>query len=234
MKRLLLSILAALAITVPAFAADVATKAPALSYNYPTTKCGMYYGVNTSGSTGSVENSAVGTQAVQAAIGLTLGYTCPMGAAYWFVDADFDIANFNGTSNGFSVSGPAKFEQRFGFGAPVNMIMGLIPGLSSLQNAVPSIIPLPTGVEIVTSNPYLFASILEEDVGVANGLGSNKAYLISAGFGVGNKTRLTNGVVFDPYVTYIIPSTQNCIGAFIAGGCTKVGSRVDVGMKLEF
>lgn len=233
-KILLVAFAVSLFLPARSMAADVATKAPALSYNYPTTKCGMYYGINTSGSTGAVSNAAVGTQVVQAAIGLTLGYTCPMGAGYWFVDADFDFANLNGSTNGFSTSGPAKFEQRFGFGAPVNMIVSLVPGLSSLQNAVPSLIPLPTGVAVVTSNPYLFASVLEEDVGVANGLGSNKAYLISAGFGVGNKTRLTNGVVFDPYVEYIIPSTQNCVGAFIAGGCTKVGSRVDVGMKLEF
>jgi hypothetical protein len=218
-----------------AFAADVATKAinGTLNYNYPTTKCGLYYGVNTMGSTGAVSNAAIGTQVVQAGIGLTLGYTCPMGAGYWFGDADFDFANLNGSANGFALTGPAMFAQRFGFGAPVDMIMGLIPGLSSLQNAVPSLIPLPTGVNVVTSSPYIFGAVHEEDIGVSLGLSSNKQWLVSAGFGIGNKTRLSNGVVFDPYVEYIMPSTELCVGP-IKTGCTKQGNRMMVGAKLEF
>jgi len=194
----------------------------------------MYYGVNVMGETAAVNNAAVGTQFVQGAIGLTLGYTCPMGGSggYWFVDGMFDFANLNGSSNGFALTGPAQFEQRFGFGAPVTLLTSLVPGLSSLQNAVPSLIPLPTGVTVVTSFPYLFGSIHEDDVGVSNGFTSNKQYLISAGFGIGNKTRLTNGVVFDPFVEYILPSSQMCIG--IAGGCTQRGAAVRAGMALEF
>jgi hypothetical protein len=235
--RTMLLALLSLFVAQAAIAADVApaTKAinNALSYNYPTTKCGMYYGVNTLGSTGAVENSAVGTQVVQGGIGLTLGYTCPMGRAYWFADGMFDFANLNGSSNGFNLTGPAMFEQRFRFGAPVDMIMSLIPGLASLQNAVPSLIPLPTGVAVVTSNPYLFGSVHEEDIGVSLGLASNREWLISAGFGVGNKTRLSNGVVFDPFVEYILPSSHQCVGP-ISVGCTRQGNRVMVGAALEF
>src|ERR1700761_5547253 len=99
MKLLLAS--AAFAISLfagAAHAADIPVKAPALSYNYPSTKCGAYFGVNTMGSTASVENAAIGTQTVQGAIGLTLGYTCPMGGSggYWFIDGMFDFANLNG------------------------------------------------------------------------------------------------------------------------------------------
>ena len=216
----------------PAFAADLPVKAPTGYAVYPTTKCGAYYGVNTLGSTAAVENAAVGTQTVQGAIGLTLGYTCPMGGGYWFVDGMFDIANLNGNANGFALSGPAQFEQRFGFGAPVPLLISLIPGLASLQNALPSLIPLPTGVAVSTSNPYLFVSLHEDDIGVAIGLEANKQYLISTGFGIGTKTRLSNGIVFDPFAEYVLPSTQMCLG--VVAGCVKRGPGIRVGAALEF
>lgn len=234
MKKLLAITMLAALNAAPAFAADLPVKAPSQPiYSYPT-KCGVYYGVNTMASTAAVENTAVGTQTVSGAIGLTLGYTCPLAGngAYWFVDGMFDFANLNGNTNGLALSGPAQFEQRFGFGAPVPLLISLIPGLSTLQNAVPSLIPLPAGVAVVTSNPYLFASIHEDDTGVANGFTANKAYLISAGIGIGNKTRLSNGVVFDPFAEYVLPSSEMCVG--IAGGCFKRGPGVRIGAALEF
>jgi len=238
LRTLLLGLIASALLSTAAVGADnlppIITKAPApISYSYPT-KCGMYYGVNTMGSTAAVENAAIGTQTTQGAIGLTLGYTCPAGGSggYWFIDGMFDFANLNGSTNGFDVSGPAVFEQRFGFGAPVPLLLSLVPGLSTLQNAVPSLIPLPTGTNVVTSNPYLFASIHEDDTGVSMGLAANKAYLISAGFGIGNKVRLSNGVVFDPFAEYVLPSTEMCVG--IAGGCVKRGPGVRFGAALEF
>jgi hypothetical protein len=217
-------------------AADLPLKAKPPQTGFATypVGCGMYYGLNTMGETSAVTDTKVGTQFVQGAIGLTLGYTCPMGLAggYWFVDGMFDFANLNGSANGLSLSGPAQFEQRFGVGAPVSLLLNLVPGLSSLQNAVPSLIPLPAGVAVVTSFPYLFAGLHEDDVGVSNGFAANKQYLISTGFGLGNKTRLSNGAVFDPFVEYILPSSQMCIG--IAGGCVKRGAALRVGAALEF
>lgn len=216
--------------TAPAFGADMAIKA--LKFSYPTTSCGMTYGVNTMGSTGSVSNAAIGTQIVQGAVGLTVGYTCPMGPGYWFVDASFDFANLNGSQNGFSASGPASFMQRFGAGAPVNMILQMIPGLASLQNAVPALAPLPSGVAIVTTNPYLAAALHEDDTGVSIGLGNNKQYLFSAGFQLGAKTRLTNGLVWDNFAEYTLPSTQTCVGVVV--GCIRRGAEFRVGSILEW
>lgn len=234
MKKGLLSLAIAALLGSSAFGADLSVKAPALGYATYPVGCGLYYGVNTMGETSAVSNAAVGTQFVQGAIGLTLGYTCPMGASggYWFADGMFDFANLNGSSNGLALSGPAQFEQRFGVGAPVNLLISLVPGLASLQNAMPSLIPLPTGVAVVTSFPYLFAGLHEDDVGVSNGFTNNKQYLISAGFGVGTKIRLSNGVVFDPFAEYILPSSQMCIGITI--GCVQRGAAVRVGAALEF
>lgn len=236
MRTMLLASLAALAIAAPlARAADVPTKAPpALSYNYPTTKCGLYYGIDTKGSTGTVSNAAVGTQMVQGAIGLNVGYTCPMGAGYWYVDADFDFANLNGSQNGLSLSGPAVFEQRVGFGVPIDMVIAAIPGLQSLQNALPSLQKLPNGVSVVTSNPNIYVSSTFDDVSARFGLQSNRAWLWAANFGIANKVRLSNGVVMEPYAEYMLPNTQTCLGLSIVGGCITEKNRLRAGVKLEF
>jgi hypothetical protein len=218
----------------PAFAADLPTKAPSLGYAYPTTKCGAYFGVNSIGSTGSVANAAIGTQQVSGAIGLTVGYTCPVGQGFWFVDGAFDFANVNGNSNGLALSGPAMFEQRFGFGAPVNLIMSAIPGLSALQNAVPSLIPLPTGTTVVTSNPYIFGSVSEQDISATFGLAQNQQWLVAPGIGIGNKVRLSNGVVFDPFAEYVMNSNAMCFGPLAGNACVKQNTQVRAGFHLEF
>lgn len=234
-KGLLLSIALGL-LAQSAFAADlpVVKAAPVNLYQYPTGS-GLYYGVNTMGTSTAIENAAIGTQVVQGAIGLTVGYTWAIGSGFTFIDGHFDFANLNGSANGFSLSGPAQFEQRWGFGAPVNLLISLIPGLASLQNAVPGLIPLPSGITVNTSNPYIFAGLHEDDTGVSNGLASFKQFVISESIGIGNKTRLSNGVVFDPWAEYVFGS--NSIGAScptIVGGCPHRGSGVRVGAALEF
>ena len=238
MKKFLISVaLTAIAFAATATlarAADLPTKAPAFSYNYPTTKCGLYYGVNSMGSTGSVTNAAVGTQQVTGAIGLTLGYTCPVGQGFWFVDGAFDFANLNGSANGLALGGPALFEQRFGFGAPVNLIMAAIPGLSALQNAVPSLIPLPTGTTVVTSNPYIFGSVTEQDVSATFGFAQNRQWLVAPGIGLGNKIRLSNGVVFDPFAEYVLNSNAMCFGVLGGNSCVKQNTQVRAGFHVLF
>lgn len=236
MRSLVLSLLASIGLIHAVHAADlpaVITKTPAQPvYQYPLGS-GLYYGVNTMGSSTAIENQAIGTQIVQGAIGLTVGYTWAMGSGFTFVDGHFDFANLNGSTNGFNPTGPAQFEQRWGFGAPVNLLISLIPGLASLQNAVPGLIPLPAGISVNTSSPYLFASIHEDDTGVSNGLAANRQWLISEGIGIGNKTRLSNGVVFDPWAEYTFSSSHMCVGV-VTGGCVQRGSGVRVGAALEF
>jgi hypothetical protein len=226
---------AAFFIASASFAADIPTKAPAApSFQYPSVKCGLYYGVNTGGSTSAVNNAAVGTQIVQGEIGATIGYTCPVGPGFWFVDGDLDFSNLNGgSSNGFNLTGNGMFTERFGFGAPLNMITQLIPNLTSLQNAVPSLIPLPTGVNVVTSFPYLFGALHQDDVGNQNGLQPFKQYLFSAGLGIGTKIRLSNGVVFDPSAEYVLPGSRVCVGP-AAFGCISEGAGFRIVSRLEW
>lgn len=217
-------------------AADLATKAvPTVQpVSYPTTKCGMYLGLDTKGATGTVENAAVGTQMVQGAIGLTIGYTCPTSFGYMFGDADFDFANVNGSQNGLSLTGPAVFEQRFGVGLPMNQLIALVPWLSQLESAVPSLQPLPSGVSVVTSNPNIYLATSWDDVGAQYGLQNFKTFEFSLNFGTGNKIRLSNGIVMEPYIEYEIPGTARCIGMLVTGGCIKEQNRTRVGVKAEF
>lgn len=232
MKKLLASIAVIAALASPAAAADLITKAQQGYASYPSTSCGFYFGANTMGSANAVNGAAAGTQVIQGAIGATIGYTCPLGQGFWFIDGMFDFSNINGgTTPGLSLSGPAQFEQRFGVGAPIPMILSLIPGLSALQNALPALIPLPTNVVIVTTNPYAYVGIHEDDTGVAIGLSSNKQYLTSVGFGIGTKTRLSNGVVFDPFAEYVLPSSEMCLGA---PGCVRRGPGIRFGAAIEF
>jgi opacity protein-like surface antigen len=234
MKKLILAAVAAI-IAFPALGADVATKAPVFTgfSAYPT-KCGLYYGVGTMGSSGSIDSPVIGTQVVQGAIGLNVGYTCPVGAngGYWFADGLAAFANLNGSSNGFSPTGPAQFMERFGFGAPVNTLVALIPGLSALQNAVPSLIPLPVGTSIVTTSPYIAGAFHQDDTGVSVGLASNKTYLFSGGFQIGTKTRISNGLVLDNFAEYTLPSTEVCLG--VLPGCVKRGSEIRFGALLQW
>lgn len=237
-KILILALGVSLFLPSDARASDVSGPAAinkAISYQYPTTKCGMYYGVNSIGSTGAVGGAPVGTQQVQGNIGLTVGYTCPAGAGFWFADGAFDFTNLNGKSNGLALGGgPAFFEQRFGFGAPIDLIMGAIPGLSSLQNAVPSLIPLPSGVTVNTSNPYLFASLSEQDVSGQFGFAMNKEWLFAPGLGIGNKVRLSNGVVFDPFAEYVFNTNSMCLGPLGGNNCVRLDTQVRAGFHLEF
>src|SRR5882757_8605840 len=79
-------VVAASLFAAPAFAADLATKAPSLFAGpYPSAKCGMYYGVGTGGSAGAVDGAVVGTQIVQGELDALIGYTCPFATnAFWF------------------------------------------------------------------------------------------------------------------------------------------------------
>jgi hypothetical protein len=237
MKRILCAVITAFLMAVPAAASDLPTKAPATAYKYPTTKCGLYYGVDAGGATGAVANAVAGTQMTQGMIGLNVGWTCPVGTVgFWYIDGDFDFHNINGgTTNGLSLfSGPIFLRQRFGVGMPIDQLIAAIPGLSQLQNAVPSINPLPAGVTVTTSNPSIYLAPTWDDVGAKLGLQNFQEIMFGLDIGTSTKIRLSNGIVMEPYAEYLIPSTAKCIGVAIVGGCVKETNRVMAGVKTLF
>src|ERR1700676_2275772 len=117
--RNLLLLLALVAVT-PAYAADVATKAPPVPVaGYPTTKCGLYYGINTETGAGVVPGAPAGTTVVGGDVGVLVGYACPLASLNWFAEGIIDFQNLNAGNNGFSLSGPLHLEQRVGVQTPL-------------------------------------------------------------------------------------------------------------------
>ncbi len=218
-------------------AADVAKATPQSIFTagYPSTKCGMYYGLNTMGSAGAVNGAPIGTQVIQGDIGATLGYGCPLnadGSAFWFAEGMFDFANINGNNNGLALSGPAVFEQRFAFGSPISSMLNLFPSLSF--PSLPSLPVLPAGVTAGPSYPYLFAAIHEQDISASVGLSQNRQWLISPGLGVGMLTRLSNNVVADVFAEWQLQSNHLCIGPAGSLGCASLGNAARVGFSLKY
>lgn len=233
MRTMMLALIAGLAMTSAHAADNLPVKTFAsIGSGYPSTKCGMYYGLNSMGSAGAVNGAAVGTQVVQGDIGVTLGYSCPLssdGGTFAFVDGMFDFSNLNGNTNGLALSGPATFEQRVGFGSPISSMLNLFPSLSF--PALPSLPTLPSGVTAGPAYPYLFASLHEQDISATVGLGSNKEWLISPGIGIGAKIRLSNNVVFDPFAEWQMRSNSVFVGPVKAA---QLGNLARVGFALEY
>jgi hypothetical protein len=221
--------LLSLALITPAAAADLSTKANPLLAGYPTTKCGIYYGVGTGGSAGAVNGAVVGTQIVQGELDAILGYTCPIGQqAFWFVEGSVGYDNVNGSVNGFALSGPLVMMQRAGAGSPINALFNPFSNNLSL----PSLPMLPAGVTQTVAQPYMFAGVVEQDISAQVGLRSNKQWLIAPMIGLGLLTRLSNGVVVDTWAGWQMNSQSFCPG----GGnlCGKLGNTGRVGVAFKF
>lgn len=235
MRTMMLALIAgSLAIAaMPAKAADVATKAPSafLTAGYPT-KCGFYYGIGTGGNAGSVNGAAVGTQIVQGDIDAVVGYTCPFATyGFWFVEGQGGFSNLNGSANGLSLSGPAVFIERFGAGSPVNQLLGgLLP--ANLNPALPSIPLLPAGITTSPGNGYLFAGLVEQDIGAQIGLNSGHQWVVAPLIGAGLLTRASNNVMIDTWAGWQMNSNSFCPGG--GNACAKLGNMARVGVSLKY
>ncbi|UFW91067.1 hypothetical protein BjapCC829_22015 [Bradyrhizobium barranii] len=222
-----------------AHAADVAPKRNLFAGPYDTEKCGGYYGINTIGSTGAVKGSAApGTQTVQGGVGVVVGYGCPIAVvngSFWFVEGMFDVTNINGSENGFALSGPASFTQRFAVGSPLTTMLGVIPGLSgSGSTAVPNLPVLPAGISAGSGAPYMFVALHEQDISAQVGLVKNRQWLVSYGVGLGLLYRLSNGVVADTFAEYKADSDSLCFGPLGSAGCAKIGQGAMVGVQFKY
>jgi hypothetical protein len=211
-------------------AADLATKAPAY-VGYPTTKCGFYYGIGTGGNAGAVNGAAVGTQIVQGDLDAMVGYTCPFGTAgFWFVEAQGGFANLNGSVNGLALSGPAVFIERFGAGSPINTLLANpFPGLNA---SMPSLPLLPAGITTGPSNGYLFAGLVEQDIGAQIGLLSGHQWVVAPLIGLGLLTRASNQVMIDTWAGWQMNSQSFCPGG--GTSCARLGNMVRVGASFKY
>lgn len=234
MKKIMFAAMAAL-VALPAFAADLPTKAPNRLLAYPT-GCGLYYGVASSGSGGGASGTNFsGAQVLAGDVGIVGGYTCPIGpTSFWFAEGIASISKVSGadTAAGLKLAGTASFEQRVGFGAPWSVIQTLISVVPALGGvSVPSVPILPGSITAGATNPYVFVGVNERDISAQVMVNSGKAWLVSGEIGFGTLTRLSNGMVLDGWVKYQPSSTKLRLGA--AGGDFKTGDFVGFGVALK-
>ncbi len=235
MRKLLFTTVAALALATPVFAADMAVKANPIGGPYPTTRCGMYYGINAEGGAGVVPNAPAGTTMIAGDIGALIGYACPVGATPWFVEGILDFQNLNAGNNGFSLSGPVHAEERVGMQTPLlQLLPSLGFNLGSFGTPQPPILP-PGGTPNGTPQNYIYGAVNEDDISAQNGLGAARKWLVSPEAGTGIlfpfKTAAGTPIVGDTYAGYEMQSSSMCIGR---GVCPKLGGRYKVGLSFKY
>lgn len=227
-----------------AVAADMPVKAPANAFlaGYPYSGSGFYFGIYTEGGGGAVNGSVPGVGSASlttnsAGVGGAVGYAWSNAKAPAFVavEAMFGWTNFNGNSQGFGLSGPASFEQRFLLGTPLSNFLSLLPNLPNLGTVAP-FPALPNGQVVTNAHPYLMAAIHEDDISLNfPGLASNREWRIAPAIGVGMMGQLTNGVAIDAWVETIFPDKAACIGPIQgAQACGGLGQQVKVGLALKY
>lgn len=226
MKKGLLFLLGLMA--TPAIAADLPVKAPMFGA-YPTTKCGLYYGLGTGGSAVAVTGGVVGDRIVQGELDALIGYTCPLSATgFWFIEGSVGINNVNGAVNGLALSGPLVLIQRAGAGSPINNWFN--PFGNTL--ALPSLPALPSGVTAGPANGYFFAGLVEQDISTQIGLDQhNKVWLVAPLLGVGLLSRFSDGVVVDTWAGWQLNSQSFCPGGGTTCGKMGNGGRIGVSFK---
>jgi hypothetical protein len=239
----LLGLLIGVALCGSASAADMVVKAapkPAfLTAAYPLTS-GIYFGVGTLGGGGKVSASVPGVNSnslISNEIGVAgiVGYVWNVPNSQYFaaVEGWFGWTNFNGASQGFSLTGPATFTQRVMVGAPLNDIAALFP---TFNFQVPPFPPLPNGQVASNIKPYLFGSLTEEDVSIDFGAASNRDWRLSPGMGIGMLGQLTSGSVVDVFAMTKFPQKGVCVGTGLPNGqaCGSVGTTYLAGLALKW
>lgn len=230
-------ILALLMTTSLAAAADLPVKAK-LSPVYPTTKCGMYLGIDTEGMAASVSGAQAGTVSTGGTIGGLAGYACPTAIFPWFVEAIADWQNI-GTGNGLlSLNAPFHGEVRGGVQTDLlQLIPQLLPGtgtMASLPTATPPVLP-PGATANGPAVNYVYGAVNFDDVSAQFGGMVARDWMISPEVGTGMlvPVKLANGkpIVVDAWVGAEMQTNSVCVGQFV---CPKLNTRWKVGTAVKF
>lgn len=234
MKRLLVALMG-IVFASASYAADLPVKASA-QVGYPVS-AGWYYGVAALGDATSIQGSTVGASQLQGGGGIVIGYTFPIAGSFGFVEAAGYIQNINGSTNGFSFSGPIKFQQTVGLGVDgiLQTVANMAP-FNSTTPSMPSLPILPRGVTTTEQHLYMHATIEEADVTAqfttpVVGNFRNREWTLRAGGGLGMLNRLSNNAVIDVRTTAYAESTEVCIGPF---GCPRTGFGVQQAVMVKW
>lgn len=247
LRTMTLGLLSGLALISAAHAADnlPATKAApttAAFFNpYPYGTSGFFVGLFTEGGAGSVNGSVAGVGSAsltttQAGAGLTFGYAWGRAGSpvAYSLEGDFGWTNFNGSSAGLSLSGPAAFEQRFVVFTPLASVLNMLPLLSSALGTVPPFPALTGNLTASNLQVGLMAGIDENDISVNfPGVASNTEWAVAPMIGLVSMEQLSNGTAVRAWVKNVFAERGVCAGP-IANACASRGDTVKVGVGIYY
>lgn len=231
MRKYLLCAALAAVIASPAIAADMPVKAaPYNPFAYPAAS-GWYFGVGTVGGGGTANVNVPGVNSaalVTNEIGVAgiVGYVWGVAnsPAFAACEAWGGWNNFNGSTPGFSFSGPVQFTERCIVGAPTDQIFSVFPNVFNAATFSPPPFTLPAGQSIVTSKAYVGAELTEKDVSGNVGALSNRVWTVAPAVTFGVLNVLTKGSVIDTGVAIEFDDKSVCIGGGTSGGCGKLST----------
>lgn len=217
MKRLALACLALLAPAV-ASAADLPTlptKAPLFATPY--NGAGMYFGLEAGGGASSADVTGIpgvnpaSLVSAQGLAGVIVGYSTPManGQRYGFLEGDFGMANINGNSQGFSLSGPVTIQLLAGFGAPASQVMSFLP---TFGISVPTL-PVIGGATVSDQNIYLAGGVDISDVSANFGPDSHRVWQFAPLMAIGIEGKVSTGGVIGARLEEVFQMDGTCVGA---------------------
>jgi hypothetical protein len=238
--------LAFLALAAPAYAQTAAsppvlvTKAPvAAALNlaiYPSSRCGIFYGVGMYGGAAGVTGAPGGTVQLGGAIEGLIGYACPTAALPWFVQLELGGQNFNAGNGIFAISAPATIKGEVAVQTP---LIAFIQSWSGASSATSPTTWLPPGYS-VNGAPvsYLGFTTTFNDVSSTYGVGSFHDWVwtpIGARLGALWNISGPNGkaLVADTYVEVDVQSNNVCFGALAAVSCVRTGTLVTGGIEIK-
>lgn len=245
MKIRNLMIAAASLFATSSMAADLPVKAtPASTFfssTYPYMSSGMFFGVYTGGTVGSVTASVPGIPANSlttstAAFGGTLGYAwgSKTSTVSYTLEQDIGVTNFNGNNQGLSVQGPLELETRVTVFTPFSNLQSLLPNFPNLFGTVPPFSPVAPGVTQCCLQVGFAGGVKFKDISSAYlGVASNKIWRIEPVIRAVAMEQLSNGTALYAYAEAAFPTDGKVVGP-VPGSTTALGNEYTAGVGVRW
>lgn len=243
MRKTLIAAAILAVLSVPAFAADMALKAPPnplsslFTTGYPYGSSGLFFGIYGEGGGGSVNGAVAGVGSAsltdtQAGAGGTLGYAWGQknSPVAFSLEGDVGWTNFNGSTAGLALSGPVHFEQRFVAFTPLSSLLSVIPNPFSSLGTLPPFSALPTGITASNIQVGVMGGIDEDDISPSfPGVAENKEWRAAPMIGLVQMEQLSNGTALRTWVKAEFPDKGVCVGP-VNNACAGLNTQIKAGV----
>lgn len=220
------------------------TKAPPVSSGwlngYPYGSSGLYIGLFSEAGGGPVNANVAGVNSASlttttAGIGAAVGYAWGSKSSQlaYSVEGKISATNFNGTNQGFAVSGPMSAEATGFVWMPVSLIQNAfsVLNLSSPFSTIAPFPSLPAGVTANNIQAGFGAGFRADDVTIAYlGAGSNKVWEFAPKIEFDLMEQLSNGSAIREYVETVFQSKGVTFGANQVNGTTGIKYLAGIGV----